>query len=209
LEEDAYEEKIVGGDGSIPIPKVAMPSSTQQISIEDVRKMKVKEIKEHLEKRGQSTAGNKGPLAEQLRAAIEVGLPVLENIHPYQALMNHLDATARWDLLPQDPTPIPQPVNNNTILRPPTERDAPITKKFGYSVQLDREPFSGTTANLPKAQRRTQQQKKKRVGKSLSPTRQNRPGNVRKKKKKCVKGGPNVEFLRRHMLDVLEVSERT
>mmetsp|Transcript_34408 Transcript_34408/g.74376 ORF Transcript_34408/g.74376 Transcript_34408/m.74376 type:complete len:121 (-) Transcript_34408:1533-1895(-) len=87
------------------------------------------------------------------------------------------------------------------MLRPPMERDAPITKKYGYSVQFDKEPFSGTTTNLPKAQRRTQQRKKKRVGKSLSLMRKNWPGNVQKDKENCVKGGPNMEFLRRHMLD--------
>ena len=64
-DKDAYDEKIVGGGGGIPIPKVAMPSVTQQITIEDIGKMKVKEIKEQLEKRGQSTSGNKKPLAER------------------------------------------------------------------------------------------------------------------------------------------------
>jgi len=140
--------------------------------------MKVKEIKEQLEKRGQSTSGNKGPLVERLRAAIVAGVAVMENIQPRQAFMNHLDVTARWELLPQDPTPIPRPVNIDAMLRPPTERDAPITDKYGYTVQFDREPFSGTTASLPKAKRRSQQRKKRRVGRSLSPTRQNRPGNV-------------------------------
>ena len=109
LEEDAdeYDEKIVGGDGGIPIPTVAMPSNTQQITIDEIGKMKVKEIKEQLEKRGQSTSGNKGPLAERLRASIVAGVAVMENIQPHQAFMNHLDVTARWELLPQDPTPIP------------------------------------------------------------------------------------------------------
>ena len=119
-DEDAYEEKIVGGGGGIP--KVAMPSVTQQITIEDVSKMKVNEIKQELEKRDQSTSGNKGPLAERLRAAILGGVAVMENIQPRQAFMNHLDVTARWELLPQNPTPIPQPVNSDTMLRPPTER---------------------------------------------------------------------------------------
>jgi len=58
------------------------------------------EIKEELKKQGQNTSGNKGPLLEHLKAAILAGVAVMENVQPRGVCMNHLDLTARWELVP-------------------------------------------------------------------------------------------------------------
>ena len=55
--------------------------------------MKVAEIKVELRKRGQTTSGNKGPLAEHLKGAILAGVDVMENVKPREVCMNHIDVT--------------------------------------------------------------------------------------------------------------------
>ena len=67
---------------------------------------------------------------------------------PQEAGMNGLYVTARWELLTDNPTPIPEPYNVDGALRLPTERDAPVNPKYQYDDQFIRTPFSGTTEKM-------------------------------------------------------------
>jgi len=46
------------------------------------------------------------------------------------ASLHRLDVTAFWELLLPNPTPVPKPSNEDSMLHPPTERDAPVTPKY-------------------------------------------------------------------------------
>ena len=62
-----------------------------------------------------------------------------------------LPSTAKWELLTPNEKPVPQPKNNDKLLRPPTELEAEkINPRYAYSETFDRFPFDGTTENLPK-----------------------------------------------------------
>jgi len=63
--------------------------------------------------------------------------------------MNHLDVTAFWEVLTPNPVSVPLPENEDTTLRPPTEREAPITEKYEYDEEGSRALFTGMTAKIP------------------------------------------------------------
>ena len=77
--------------------------------------------------------------------AVKNNLAVSECAVERDSSMNNMDVTAYWELLTPLLIPVPEPVNADDSLRPPTERDAPITPKFRYGEQFQRKPFLGTT----------------------------------------------------------------
>ena len=68
---------------------------------------------------------------------------------PRDASMGGLPFSAHWELLTPNPIPILESENEDTTLRPPSKRDAPINPKYGYDETFDRRPFTGTNAKLP------------------------------------------------------------
>ena len=74
-------------------------------------------------------------------------MPVSEVVGaaPREAGMGGLNATSRWNLLTPNPIPIPKPVNVDSSLRPPTERDSPVNPKYVYDERFVLTPFYGTT----------------------------------------------------------------
>ena len=89
-------------------------------------------------KRGRPTASKKDVLSERLREAIVANVPVYDIVGaaPREEGMGGLDATYRWNLLTPNPIPIPKPVNVDSRLCPPTERDSPVNPKYGYSERF-------------------------------------------------------------------------
>ena len=89
-------------------------------------------------KRGRPTASKKDVLSERLREAIVANVPVYDIVGaaPREEGMGGLDATYRWNLLTPNPIPIPKPVNVDSRLCPPTERDSPVNPKYGYDERF-------------------------------------------------------------------------
>ena len=113
--------------------------------------------------------------------------------------MNGLDITARWVPLTRDSFTIPDPVNEDANLRPPTERDVPINYRYSFDEKFERRPFEGSMDKL--SYRRIPWKKR---GKNLLPTRRMWPHNnpdPLPKAEPRVEGGPNQEFLVKHNLD--------
>jgi hypothetical protein len=196
---EGYDELAIGVDA--PTPPPPPPVAPTVITVESLTRLPVKELKEELKKRGRSTSGKKEELRARLKEAIELNVPVASgNEAPRHESMSGLDVTARWDMLTPNEFPVPEPENVDLSHRAPTERDATINRKYGFTETFVRVPFTGTTEKMAyvrpegiNANRMKTQRKRKR-----SPTRQHRPtmpGGQRKV------GGPNTVFLRRYGLD--------
>ena len=130
-------------------------------------RLPVKELKEELKKRGQSTTGEKEELRARLKEAIELNVPIASgNEAPCHESMSGLDVTARWEMLTPNEFPVPEPENVDLSHRPPTERDATINRKYGFRETFIQVPFTentekmayvcpeGTNTNRKKTQRR-------------------------------------------------------
>ena len=108
--------------------------------------LNVAALKNESKMRGKGVSGNKRALVMRLTAVICDGIPIQEECDVVRgAHLNGVDVTDHWRLLTKNPTPIDKPINEDTSLRPPTERDAPINPKYGYDELFDRAPFLGTT----------------------------------------------------------------
>ena len=194
---DAFEEEAIVAppptQASLPPPSQAVVS--EPVLTEDaVNKMKSAELKEALKKRGRAVSGNKEALKERLLEAIRNNAPVLQKAVARHESMNGLDVTAEWVLLTKNPIPVPEPINDDCELRPPTERDAPINPKYEFTEVFTRIPFSGTTKNMGYITKKRSPRKSKN---KLTPARQlhDAPPEPRT----C--GGPSESFLKRYNLD--------
>jgi hypothetical protein len=101
--------------------------------------------------------------------------------------------------------PLPQPVNVDENLRPPTEMDGFFKPKFAMKETFVHGVFTGTTKKmrfqgLHKSPTNRGRPPKKRVrkGRKLSPTRMQV---VNEQIKPRVRGGPNADFLKRYGMD--------
>ena len=110
-----------------------------------------------------------------------------------------LPAGATWDLLVPDPEPVPEPVNPDATLRPPTEREGDLSRKYRYNDRFERAPFTGTDAKLvqPASKAAPVSARKKNKG-SFSPPDKNKPKRIPQPR---VKGGPSTKHLQRYKLD--------
>jgi len=179
--------------------------ATEQLSIETMMALKMKELKEELRKRGRSMLGKKGELQERLREAILLNVPVATgNEARRHESMSGLDVTARWVLLTPEDEPIPVPQNADRSLRPPTEMDGTLSNpKFGMKETFVRGVFTGTNEKMrytASFESPAVRPPKKRVRRSrkLSPTRQLYSNETLDPR---VLGGPNTDFLARYGLD--------
>jgi hypothetical protein len=173
--------------------------ATEQLTIETMMALKMKELKEELRKRGRSIFGKKGELQERLKEAILLNVPVATgNEARRHESMSGLDVTARWVLLTPEDAPIPEPQNADQSLHPPTEMNGTLNPKFGMKETFLRGAFTGTnetiryTASLVSPPAVWPPKKRARRVRKLLPTRQlyaNTPIEPR------VVGGPQLFFL--------------
>ena len=201
LDDDPDELMEVVIQSTPPPPPAAAPAQVEeppQLTIEDVRQMKnMTIIKGELAKRGLSKTGGRGVLEERLIQAIRDNLPVAPGAPKRDDCLRGVDVSAYWEVQVPNPTPIPQPVNEDPTLRPPTERDQPINPKYGYDEVFARIPFEGTTEK----QEYTifQSPRKKSKKRKFTPTKKGSKPTFKPKKR--TRGGPNSDFLKKHALD--------
>ena len=196
---DAYDET--------PIDRSDAPSSVLvgPLTLEAVGGLGVKELKDELRKRGRSITGKKIELVARLKDAIASNVPVSSGDGAARPdSMTGLDMGAKWVLLTRHDVPVPEPINEDLSLRPPTERDGgQVTPKFGFVETFDRMPFTGTTELMRYARPRGASSSNRQKGdkgkkRRLSPVRQGHPSVGIKPR---VLGGPNNEFIKRYGLD--------
>ena len=119
-----------------------------QLSEERAGRLKVPDMKDELKKRGKGTGGNKNILFDRLIECIWYKTPVVGKIAERPGCMNGLDITSCWVPFTRNSFPIPDPVNEDSKLCPPTERDLPINPKYGFYEKFDRQPFKRTMYKL-------------------------------------------------------------
>ena len=94
--------------------------------------MNVTVLKAELRKRGRPVSDLKDVIVTRLKEALLQGVPVTESVpegHTCIACIYHLDVATFWEVLTPNPVSVPLPENEDTTLRPPTERDVLITEK--------------------------------------------------------------------------------
>jgi hypothetical protein len=198
FEAPKFKEDAVDG----PPPPAAAPA-TEQLTIEAMNTLKMKELKEELRKRGRSIVGKKGELQARLREAILLNVPVASGDEACRhESMAGSDVTARWVLLNPEDEPFPQPENPDQSHRPPTKMDGILNLKYAMKENFVHGVFTRTNEkmrytalyNLP-----TARPPKKRVRRTrkLSPSRMHVDETVEPR----VLGGPNTDFLARYGLD--------
>ena len=154
--------------------------------------MKVSELKSELSKRGQPVFGLKAVLLERLRSALQQRLPNLSSADQVARATDDLtgfSATARWRALVPNEAAVEEP-QNNTSLRAPTipADDAEfIPQKHNFSETFDPELFLGKE-KIPKRHKN---------GHLVL-----EDGKLVWDEKVNIKGGPKMEFLEEHKLDV-------
>ncbi len=211
--DDFVEEELVptlsnlaiSNDNDASAPPVAhaippTPPVAHVLTEELIAQMTVNKLKQELEKRGKPKTGKKDVLVQRLKASMNA--PVSETLLQRHGSMAGLDITAKWCLLDPNPTPIPNPTNKDTHLRPPTERDGSLNPKYGYDELFKCKPFKGTTANMQyiydsKENHKKSAGRKKPRTSSLSPVRKARNSKVDPREK----GGPNSSFLKKYGLN--------
>jgi hypothetical protein len=205
---DEYFEATLRDDVEEPTPAApstlapagAGAAAAEQLRVEGIPSLKVKDLKEELRKRGRSNAGKKAELQAQLREAIINNVPVaVGNEPPRHESMLGLDVMLEWVLLTPKDEPFSQPVNDDASLRTPTEMDGVTNPKFALKEKFVRDIFSGTNKKMKYANDLPSRPPKKRArkGRKLLPTRQQ----VVKSTKPRVKGGPNADFLKQYGLN--------
>ena len=188
---DEYFEAPIGNtvEGTTPAapstlaPAGAGAAAAEQLTVEGIDSLKVKDLKEELRKRGRLNAGKKAKLQARLREVIINNVPV---------------AVGKWVLLTPEDEPFPRPVNADASLRPPTEMDGVTNPKFATKEKFVCGVFSGTNEKMKYAHNLPSRppKKKARKGKKLS-----RKQVVNKPAEPRVKCGPNADFLKRYGLN--------
>ena len=167
-------------------------SNFVDIPEESLKKMKVSELKSELLKRGQPVFGLKAVLLERLRSALQQRLPNLSSADQVARATDDLtgfSATARWRALVPNEAAVEEP-QNNTLLRAPTipaDNAEFVPQKHYFSEMFDRELFLGKE-KIPKQHRN---------GHLVL-----EDGKLVWDEKVNIKGGPKMEFLEEHKLDV-------
>ena len=173
LEQDGYDSDsgidhnvAINGEGPLEldepdIPEVGASSSTStgvldeqyagdfvDIPEEQLKKLKVVELKSELAKRSQPVSGLKNVLLERLKAALQQHLPLLTQADQAACSVNDLTGfspNAHWKALVPNDESVVEP-QNVTGLRAPTipEDDAAfIPQKHNFSETFDRAQFLG------------------------------------------------------------------
>ena len=194
LEVDEPDIPEVGASSSTSTGVSDEPNAGNFINIpeEQLKKLKVVELKSELAKCGQPVTGLKNVLLERLKAALQQRLPLLTQAD--QAARSVDDLTgfsphAHWKALFPNDESVVEP-QNVTGLRAPTipEDDATfIPQKHNFSETFDRAPFLG-------------KEKVPRRHRNGNPVLQD--GKKVWDEKPNNNGGPKIEFLEEHGLNV-------
>ena len=213
LEQDGYDsdsgiDHNVAINGEDPlelnepdIPEVGASSSTSTgVSdeqnagnfVDQLKKLKVVELKSELAKRGQPVSGLKNVLLERLKAALQQHLPLLTQAD--QAVRSVDDLTgispnAHWKALVSNDKSVVEPQNVTSLCAPtiPEDDAAFVPQKHNFSETFDRAPFLGKE-KVPRRHRNGNPviQDRKKVW-------DEKPNN---------NSGPKIEFLEEHGLNV-------
>ena len=117
----------------------------------DVMCMSVAQLQDALKKRERGSHGKKGDLQDRLKEAICLNMPVTSgnDVARQHESMAGLDVKAKWELLTRCDNPVPEPKNADANLRPPTERNATLNPKYGFTETFNRIQFTaGTTEKM-------------------------------------------------------------
>ena len=176
---------------SLPLEVTPEIFAEKMCTPEEVKSMKVNEVKTELKKRGLSIKGKKNKIVKRLLESLERGDPIVQQLELEKARNlagDHFSPGAFWELIECDGEYV------NDVLperfRSPTvpEGEVPLVKKRNYSLQFDRFPFTGTT-ELPKVYRNG----------SVAKTRD---GKTVFEKKCCEETTVNMKFVRENKLDL-------
>jgi hypothetical protein len=185
----------VAGNATQIVAGIATQDNGRFVDIptDDLEKMKVKELKEELSKRGQSVKGKKEDLFARLKESLKNRHPVLNTSDKEARKTDNLEGfapTARWKPLVPIPEPLEDP-NTNPRFRAPTipaNEAAFVPTKHNYVELFDRRPFGG----------RSKKPVKLRNGRP----KRDKEGNVQQQTFVRERGGPNPDFLLRRGLTV-------
>ncbi len=166
---ESYKEPTISIDHP---PKELQKAPTPEPMVDKMtttaaNQLKVNKLKHELKKRGCKATWNKTELLKRLIDAINNKIPVanIADIEKRDSCLNGLAPTAYWKELTIDPTPVPEPINLDTGLLPPTEMDGSSPNpKYKFTEQFSRPEFSGMKEVLV-----TSTPKRPRKGKKLSP----------------------------------------
>ena len=132
--------------------------SPQELTVEGVDRLVVKDLRDELGKRGLSKRGKKSDLVERLKKAVEEKLPLLENVivNEGETLVGAEDgfaAQAKWKILQPNEEDVVDEAALQTIggvrFHNPTVRDNIVeglegAKKMNYEQRFDRPQFSSS-----------------------------------------------------------------
>ena len=191
---DEIDIPQVGDDGctaSNGVDKAQSSDNFVDMPPAELSKLKVRELKAELSKRGQSTNGLKAVLLDCLKNALEQCLPVLSSASQAACLTDDLtgfSANAQWKLLEPIETAVEEPQNVVPMTAPtiPINEAAFVPQKHNFSQIFDHAPFLGSE-KIPK-----------RHHNGWSVIHDGKPVF---EEKVNVMGGPKTDFLLKHGLD--------
>ena len=193
--EDAQEATLPGENDELVEVDVVFPiEPSGLLTVDAMEGMKVLELKKALKDRGIDSKGNKSVLKERLKAAIEAGTPLLDELSPEVAANiagDEFDPGSYWKLLEPDGEIVEDVLDiRGERFRAPTspEGEVSTTVKQSYDEVFDRPPFTGTT-KLPKRWRNG------RIAKTTS-------GEVIRENYAHEETVPSLDFCDKHHLDL-------
>ena len=172
----------------------------EQIREGDANGWGVERLRLELKKRGLSQCGKKAQLLERLVTGKpkKAGGRKKRSDNPLKGLPEG----AYWELLDPRLLAVPEPVNVDAALKPPTALEGPANPKFGYDLEFERAPFLGTDAKLvqPVGKKKVAMKKKKRSSTNLlSEPRHNTAQPIPQPR---IVGGPNIDHIKRYKLNL-------
>ena len=179
-----------GPEASSPVEPIAENVAEKTMTVDDVPKLKVQDLKGELTKRGLGTKGLKKDLVSRLIDGIKNNVAILDNVSKSKA-QNMAGAGftpgAHWVMLECDG----QVIEDDGIegFRAPTvpAGEVPFVKKRNYNQQFDRMDFIGPT-ELP------------RRWKYVRLSKQKSSGEVHYEKRAHDKTAPNMDWVRKNKL---------
>ena len=193
LDDPELEESPLPFGSSASLPREPSPENVAEksITMDEVMKMKVPELREELKKRGLSTKGNKAAYVDRMKDAIEKGLPLLENLTTEK--VNNLAGDsfspgAHWEPLVCEGEYINETLPNHFRYPTVPEGERSSVKKRNFNQKFDRMVFDGI-AEIPRRYRDG------RIAK-------NRDGEVQFEKQHYVRSTVDMDFIRANKLDL-------
>ena len=114
------------------------------ISDDDIKKMKVVQLRQKLKARGLGIRGLKNELKETLEKAMVNKIPMANKASEKEAPQHVFGNKVFWKTLAPLEEPIKYP-RVGTQFHQPTSDDVPVAEKRNYSQTFDRAPFIGVS----------------------------------------------------------------